>query len=277
MNFDIYTFEFSPIISRQLDMYDTETPQQKAKRVMEQKNDIFDTVIDEISCFKHRGKDCNRELLFHQDNIAIMRLANLKTVHLEKDFKTFQQQNEPSCLVVIDNRKDVQRIAIEHNRNSYSSTDTVRNIMQVQYRKALSKSSLNIEIRHEYEQSEFWDYCKKYQGKIQMIRFVYKYDNLGGVHEQMKKLLGDTSKNASSTETRLEFNGDPLTPEETDEIVSGMANDSAQSGNPISIKVRGVQRFVKTGEKEKSLSIDEIDFSDVQQLAQLLEIKLRRE
>lgn len=276
LSFNIYTFEFCPKVSNQYDFFDDETPQQKAKRVMEQKNDIFDTVIDDINCFKHRGNDCNRNLLYHQDYVAVMRLANLKAIKLEKEFKKFKQQNEPSCLVIIDNRKDVQRIAIEHNRNSYSSTDTVRNLMQSQYNKILSKHSLIIDIRHEYDLTEFWDYCKMYEGKIKMIRFVYKYDNLGGVHEQMKKLLGDTSKQTSSSETRIEFTGDSLTPEETDEVVFGMANDSAQSGNPITMKVRGLKGHIKTGKTEKTITIDEVEISDISQFAELLKIKLRR-
>lgn len=44
-----------------------------------------------------------------------MRIANNKKTKLEADFNVSELDNHPSCLVIIDNRKDRQIIAIERN------------------------------------------------------------------------------------------------------------------------------------------------------------------
>ena len=74
-----------------------------------------------------------KELLPHKGSTGnscyMIRIANPKRTTREVDFVRMLQPDEPSALVIIDNRKDQQRILIEHTR-AWKDTDDVRNILQ---------------------------------------------------------------------------------------------------------------------------------------------------
>ncbi len=61
-----------------------------------------------------------------------MRIANNKKTKLEADFNVSELDNHPSCLVIIDNRKDRQIIAIERNI-AFSKSSMVADILQIPF------------------------------------------------------------------------------------------------------------------------------------------------
>lgn len=63
-------------------------------------------------------------------NIIVMRFANVKDIIVEHDFKEEIVQSNPSCFVIIDNRKGCRRIGIQKLATSFSSTDQVAKILQ---------------------------------------------------------------------------------------------------------------------------------------------------
>lgn len=62
-------------------------------------------------------------------DIIVMRIANVKTKEVIQDFKPVSVRHEPPSFVIIDNRERCRRFAIQKNRESFSSTDSLKKIV----------------------------------------------------------------------------------------------------------------------------------------------------
>ena len=229
---------------------------------MRNKNTIFDSVIDGIN-FKYRNRKHQKDIQFHNDDFIIMRLANLRKVKIEKDFLVTNEEDEPSSLILIDNRDFVQRIAIERNSHSFYKTDTIKNILELNIKNALKEKLLDFSITKEYLPSEFWDICDENKGKVTKVVFSYKYPNLGRAHEELKRLLNDSSSDTNSQETQITYqNNKGLDLQKDNEVLNGCVKDSSEGGEAISMRIKGFKKFVKTGKTEKSIQIDEAEITN---------------
>lgn len=74
-----------------------------------------------------------RHKLYHlaQNNrIIVMRIANVKIIPIEKDFKPESVEHYPSVFVIFDMREGCRRVAIQKLSTSFSNTDQVAKILQ---------------------------------------------------------------------------------------------------------------------------------------------------
>lgn len=259
MEFIIYSYQFTPLI--RIDENDFFCDQPKIFcNLMDQKNKIFDKVIDE-SDFIYRNKKYQHDIKWHKANLIIMRLANKRNVEREVNFELIKENDEPSCYILIDNNKDVQRIAIERKKKAFANTESIKDILMKTFNNVLIKKQLHIQIEKEHNTSEFWNYCNQYKGRIQQITFSYQYPNLGRAHEELKKLIKDTSGDTLSQVTKISFenkNGLYLNENKSD-VIDGLVKDSSKGGGRIPIKIKGFKKRVLTGQTEKSIIIDEIE------------------
>ena len=190
----------------------------------------------------------------------VMRLANRKPFVREKAFHVMQDEDEPSCGVIIDYRPEHQVIAIEDSRRAFENTDSVRNILERSLNGVLKQSRLKVSIKRQGLPSEFWDYVNQYRGRITEVRFTYQYPNLGRASEEMKKLLADTGKVVNSTESEVVFKGKSLEFDEKNEDIQSYTKDASKSGIPIKLKVKGVHKTLVTGNQTKQVDIEELDY-----------------
>ena len=74
-----------------------------------------------------------RHKLYHlalNNRIIVMRIANVKIIPIEKDFKPESVEHYPSVFVIFDMREGCRRVAIQKLSTSFSSTDQVAKILQ---------------------------------------------------------------------------------------------------------------------------------------------------
>ena len=74
-----------------------------------------------------------RHKLYHlalNNRIIVMRIANVKIIPIEKDFKPESVEHYPSVFVIFDMREGCRRVAIQKLSSSFSSTDQVAKILQ---------------------------------------------------------------------------------------------------------------------------------------------------
>ena len=211
-------------------------------------------------CKGKRKKVYESSIQVHHDNIMVMRLANRKPFVREKAFHVMQDEDEPSCGVIIDYRPEHQVIAIEDSRRAFENTDSVRNILERSLNGVLKQSRLKVSIKRQGLPSEFWDYVNQYRGRITEVRFTYQYPNLGRASEEMKKLLADTGKVVNSTESEVVFKGKSLEFDEKNEDIQSYTKDASKSGIPIKLKVKGVHKTLVTGNQTKQVDIEELDY-----------------
>jgi len=266
--FIIYTYQFSPVSNPQT-AFDREFIPLSER--MEKKQEYLDSFFKKESDnkFKFKNKHFKHKLLFNEGGVIIFKLANQKNTSFEEDFQKKQLTVSPSCFVIIDNRKDIQRIYVEHRSASFSEPNFVTNIIQSTFSKYLNGFGLNIEVNKEYQESEFWNIIKMYPQGVTMVRFQLKYPNLPRVWKSVQEVIKDTSKDTNSHETILQYKSDDdgcLEINENNKQLNGLAKASADSGSIITLKARGVKAYIKTGNTEKGIEIDDLEMKLTQDL-----------
>lgn len=266
--FIIYTYQFKPVSNPQI-AFDREFIPLNER--MEKKQEFFASFFNNNTDnkFKHKNRLFKHKLLFNEGGIIIFKIANQKNRSFEEDFQKKQISESPSCFVIIDNRKDIQRIYLEHRSTSFSDPNYVAKIIQSTFCKYLKEYGLNIEIDKEYQLSEFWNIIKKFPTGITMVRFQLKYPNLPRVWSSVQEIIKDTSKDTNSHETILQYKSDDegyLEINDENEQINGLAKASADSGSVITLKARGVKAHIKTGNTEKGIEIDDLEMKLTQDL-----------
>ena len=258
MKYVVYTFQFTPLVDvKQMDLF--EPTLQIRNEIMEHKLEYFEKALTSVKYY-HGKKVYESSIQVHHDNIMVMRLANRKPFVREKAFHVMQDEDEPSCGVIIDYGPEHQVIAIEDSRRAFENTDSVRNILERSLNGVLKQSRLKVSIKRQGLPSEFWDYVNQYRGRITEVRFTYQYPNLGRASEEMKKLLADTGKVVNSTESEVVFKGKSLEFDEKNEDIQSYTKDASKSGIPIKLKVKGVHKTLVTGNQTKQVDIEELDY-----------------
>lgn len=255
MEFVVYTYHFAPQLDeRQLDLF-SDTYQLRQK-IMESKNEVFAEILSNIR-FVYRNKTYAHNLVSTENDITIMQLANNRTITFEKNFSKVKESAEPSCYIIIDNRSTSQTILVERNAKAFPEVESVIRILEKNFNNILLKKRLIMEIKKRPNEREFWDFCDKNQGKVNLVRFSYKYPNVGRAAEKMRELLKDSSKEIKSDRTVVQFESeDALEIKQDNEIVKGLADDSYQGGNVIDIRLKGSQKLHHTGHTTLTVNIE---------------------
>ncbi|HIT38934.1 MULTISPECIES: hypothetical protein [Bacteroidales] len=257
----LYTYQFAPIINDGANLFQ---PMPEVEQRMESKQTYLQEILLNAN-FKFNSKRegvFEHQLRYNSNGIIILKLANNKQLSLEENFKKKKHHYSPSCFVIIDNRQDVQHIAIEDDPTAFSTTDVVRNIMEYSLKKALKTYGLTISIKKEYQKTEFWQLLEQYPKGVSMVRFHFSYPNLPRVSESINALISNQSKITNSKSTTFELkssDSEQLSLSNDNEELNGLVNASADSGNVITLKVKGLRRYVKTGETTKKIEIDDLE------------------
>ena len=110
-----------------------------------------------------------------------------------------------------------------------------------------------------------------------MVRFEFDYPNLPRVSEAIDEMIKSASIDNHSSKTKLEFNSDNdsyLRISEDSDNIKRLNKASSESGNPITCKVKGIKKQIKTGNTTKTVEIDEISITtgNSEDIDQILEI-----
>lgn len=134
--------------------------------------------------YKHKAYYFKILLPHHDDtnmsnSIFVIRIANSKRVMREQNFKRTAIYDEPSALVIIDNRNDQQRILIEHTR-AWKDTDTVSRIIQENIGRVLKHHyNLGLRIEPVWQKDTFSSIVRAYKDRIRTVTFDIGYPNMG--------------------------------------------------------------------------------------------------
>ena len=260
-SFILYNYQCDPITKVESKFFENLPSMQER---MDRKLEYIHSIITNPK-FKFKSKkdgEFNIRIYYEEGGIIVLKIANNKQLSLEEDFRKQKHHYSPSCYVIIDNRTNIQRIAIEEDITAFSSTDVVRNIIEYSLRRCLREYGLNIEIKKEYEKKEFWDLIGSQTKGVSMVRFSFSYPNLPRVHQSINELINSESKVVHSKQTTLEYksdNSEQLTLEENNPQLSGLVDASASSGHPITIKAKGIRKFIQTGNTTKRIYIEDLE------------------
>ncbi len=206
------------------------------------------------------------------DGIYVLRIAKLGKKIREENWQKIKDRNEPSALVIIDNRFDQQRILIEH-KSEWGSTDAVRNVLRGSLDKILrDKYHLTIRIEPVWQKSDFWVTLRKYKGCIQDVEFDVGYPNMGrtgnkllqGIKEECKEMYASPTmkfsvpkeakrrkrkKKDEPQEPALSLN---LDPDYQDGLMGELWENCRQNGRTAKLTLTN-KRIISFGRKPKSI------------------------
>lgn len=116
------------------------------------------------------------------DGVAVMRLSNRRERVVETiDFREEWREEYPSCIVVIDNRPDIQRIVIERRARAFADTGQVCGILRHTFRRLLRPYGLGITIDPLHSREAFWNVAndlERYPLGFRRISFYLPHLNL---------------------------------------------------------------------------------------------------
>lgn len=155
--------------------------------------------------FSSRSRDRkypHKYLMKPTDDIIILRIANpTKRSLINERFEKEERFDYPNCIVIIDNRPGIQRLAIEVKTSVFKGAWTLCNILQYTLNEHLKPYSLGIELMHLQESHSFW-HCvhdrQSYPKGFHKIKFHLPYLNLERLHDKVEQLF---------TELRKSYNG----------------------------------------------------------------------
>lgn len=260
----LYRYQFSPIHSNIQSMFPVKVDNMSDEDLMLNKQTLFASLFDEDVelNFKKGHKLYNHKMLFCQGCFFVFKIANDKSVNLEENFTKCKHEYSPSCNVIIDNRKDVQFIAVEEKKNVFKSTDVVSSILQDTFSKYLQSNRLSIDIRRIYDVTDFWTIVASNRDSIEKVRFRFSYPNLPTLNKNVKEAIAEVAKSTASgnSEFTLEAQkGYSLNVSEEDSNLSSLVQMSADGGEEIKIKIKKLAAWQKVGDSSKSIEIEDLD------------------
>lgn len=258
-SFDVYTYQFAPIFGESASLFPEMYPD--ADTVWGNKQKVFGSIFESI-VFRKGGKDYRHDLIFNENEIIVFRLANNKHIVQEDSFVTKKLDHHPSCIVIIDNRKDVQNVFIEQKQFSFDDTETVSKILSTTFNAYLKSYNLAVEIKKRFVPQEFWTVVEKAENGIDMVRFSFLYPNLPRVQEKIDQILSSASGRMHSKKTTIEFNsGDNeiLDIQKDNEDLQNLVKASSESGSIIKIKYKGYKRYTTIGTISETVEIDNVE------------------
>lgn len=202
--FQLYNYQFGQIRDVMPDLFSGKV-YMSAEEAFPQKQQIlgklFDDDYNKKEEIKFTGKSEKKEythkyLMPPTDDIIIMRVANKKIRgFINAKFERETKEDFPNCIVIIDNRPGIQRIAIEVKKHVFQKDVTLTNILEYSLSKVLRGYSLNIELLKIQNSQTFWSYVndtQTYPQGFYKVKFRLPHINLDRLHSAIDRLVDAT-------------------------------------------------------------------------------------
>lgn len=262
--YKLYRYQFSPIQSNTQSLFPVNNGKMTDEELMQKKQTLFASLFnaDVELKFKNGNKLYNHKMLFNQGGFFVFKIANDKSVNLEENFTKCKHEYAPSCNVIIDNRQNVQFIAVEEKKNVFTSTDVVSSILQNTFSKYLQPYRLTIDVRRVYDETDFWTIVAGNPNSIVKVRFRFAYPNLPALNKNVKEAIAEVAKSTASGNSELTLEaqkGASLNISKNDVHISSLVKISADGGEEIKIKIKKMTAWQKVGDSSKSIEIENLE------------------
>lgn len=183
-----------------------------------------------VKVYKHKVYHLNAN-----DKIIVMRLANVKIIPIEKDFKPDTVEHYPSVFIIIDNRDGCRRVSIQKLSTSFSNTDQVAKILQKAFNDNMeAKWHIGVEMNAQRYPMDFYKLWRAQQHHAARIKFGISPDE----ESKARKEVFDKKREKEGKA--------PITQSEADDsmmsYILSMAEESEKSGYKTSVEIESKQK-----------------------------------
>ena len=209
--FTLYNYEFGRIKCHEpADLFGNRSVLMDAETAFPQRQQILDDIFrrdyersEPITFVNNNKKEYgHKHMMPPTDGMAVVRVRNLVRKELHNaDWTTEIREDYPDCIVIIDNRPGIQRVAIETKQIAFKGKWTLPNIVSATLNKILKPYSLYVELRNVPDERDFWALVgdqKKYPNGFHKIRFYLPHLNLERLHKVFDRLSEEARRSFGS-------------------------------------------------------------------------------
>lgn len=214
--FNLYNYEFGKILNHEPeDLFGNKPVIKEANEAFPQRQEILDDILirdyqktEEFNFVNNYNSKVygHKHMMPPTDGMAVLRVRNVvrKQLHNE-NWTTEVREDYPDCIVVIDNRPGIQRIAIETKKIAFKGDWTLPNIVSATLNKILRPYSLHVELRNVPNEQDFWAMVndkEKYPQGFHKLRILLPHLNLERLHKVFVK-LGEQMRQSFSSNLEM--------------------------------------------------------------------------
>lgn len=200
--FQLYNYQFGQIKrDAENDLFPEITGASPADESFPKRQDILNEIfikdynhLEKITFtnFSSTKEYTHKHLIPPTDGIIVLRIANKKNRKFtNENFDKETKVDYPNCIVIIDNRPGIQRIAIEIRKSVFQNNVVLSKILQNTLNNVLKRFSLYLDLMHLQDSKDFWtliDDKIAYPKGFYKIRFNLPYLNLERLQKKMDAL-----------------------------------------------------------------------------------------
>jgi hypothetical protein len=228
----------------------------------DKKNKFFSEVLRDLPRLQHRTQQLNQRIIVNKEPWFVFQLgAHKKLERAKEDFNKETIENWPYVTVIINNRPDVQLIAVSRNRNAFSSSKVVIDSFKSAIESPLRRYQLSVHIEALFDEREFWSIVDSYPERITNLRFDLISPNMANISKVLKIDLGQINKETNSHKTVIDLNSpenSSLEINKDNKVINGLVEYASEGGGDISFKIRGMKRRIHTTGSTNTFEIDEM-------------------
>lgn len=232
------------------------------------KNDFFSEALSSMKRINYTRTELTHKVNTIEKDFYLIKLAAKRSLKRStRDFKEEKIENWPSTNIIINNNPNAQKALIQFNRKVFNDTKNIADILQDSLNEVLKEYQLHVIFEKIFDEVKFWEIVNIYKNRIVQAEFELISPNLANISRSLRFDLQALNQSTNTQKTKLQLNSDKeavLTLSQSDPLVSGIVDYASQGGGGINLKVRGLNKKIRTSDKVIELTIDEMVFNNAE-------------
>ena len=201
----------------------------------------------------HDGSYYKTKILMSRGGIIMLRLQKDKFHEYESDFNMRVQKEQPSSMIIIDNRFEQQRIIIERKKDTFAPS-TIAKMLEKNIGAWMTKNyRVGVRVPLIYRKDEFWSVVEEYKNCIKKMDFNFPYPNMARPMNKLGKSLKQFGVNLKG-KVKVTTIAQPrdfliIDPKERNEDLDEIVSYLFEVGSPVDV-------YLVSGRRVKCFSKD---------------------
>ena len=128
--------------------------------------------------FWNRGGYYPAKIMMNTGGIIMLRLQKEKTREFEVAYKMRSHKEQPSCMIIIDNRHEQQRVLIERKKDVFAPTTIAHMMEQTIGKWMIQRYRVGLRLPLVYKKDQFWSVMEEYSQYVKKLEFDFPYPNM---------------------------------------------------------------------------------------------------
>lgn len=203
--------------------------------------------------FLHKGGYYAAKIMMNQGGIILLRLQKDRTHEYEMGFKMLKQKEQPSSMIIIDNRHEQQRVLIEYKKDVFAPSTIARMMESTIGGWLTRKYRVGLEMRLVYKKDQFWSVVQEFEHCIKKLVFDFPYPNMARPMDKLGASLKKFGVNLKG-KVRVTTTSQPrdflvIDPKDKNEDLDEIVSYLYEVGSPVNVYLVSGRR-VKCFSKE---------------------------